>query len=186
MEASHEEARRPGVLALHAYDSWATVTGQGTLGLEVCAQVPEVDSVLVAVGGGGLIGGVATAVGGSAPGARVVGVEPLACPTLHSARREGRPVAVQVGGVAADSLGASRLGDIAHEVVRAREVESVLVDDARITEARRWLWRATRLAVEPGAATALAAVLSGAWAPRDGQRVCVVVCGGNADPAGLA
>jgi threonine dehydratase len=185
MEASREAAQRPGVLALHAYDSWGTVTGQGTLGLEVAEQLPDVGRVLVAVGGGGLMAGIATAMDGSVPHARVVGVEPERCPTLHSALGAGEPVVVDVGGVAVDSLGASRLGDIAHGVATRTGVESVLVEDEQVTEARRWLWRALRVAAEPGAATALAAVLSGRWVPPDGARVCVVVCGGNADPAGL-
>ncbi len=186
MAASREAAAGPGAMALHAYDSWGTVTGQGTLGLEIAEQVEGVDTVAVAVGGGGLMAGVATALAGAAPGCRVVGVEPQRCPTLSTALAAGSPVAVDVGGVAADSLGASRLGDIAHRVAGAGGVDSVLVADEAITEARRWLWSATRLAVEPGAATALAALLTGAWTPEDGERVCVVVCGGNADPVGLS
>ncbi len=185
MEASREAARRPGVLALHAYDSWGTVTGQGTLGLEIAAQVPGVDRVLVAVGGGGLMAGVATALGGAEPRAGVVGVEPRSCPTLDAALRAGAPMSVEVGGVAADSLGASRLGDIAHTVAHAQDVTSVLVSEEDVTASRQWLWRSLRLAVEPGAATALAALLSGAWSPPVDERVCVVVCGANADPSDL-
>ena len=186
MAASREAAGRPGALALHAYDSWGTVAGQGTLGLEIAEQVAGADTVVVAVGGGGLMAGTALALSGAAAGCRVVAVEPTRCSTLRTALEEGAPVVVEVGGVAADSLGASRLGDIAHHVARQHRVASVLVEDDAITDARRWLWRATRLAAEPGAATALAALLSGVWAPEDGERVCVVVCGGNADPAGLS
>jgi threonine dehydratase len=186
MAASTEEAGRPGVMALHAYDSWGTVTGQGTLGLEIAEQVVDADTVVVAVGGGGLMAGVATALSGAAPGCRVVAVEPRRCPTLSTALQQGAPLAVEVGGVAADSLGASRLGDIASHVARERGVTSVLVDDPAIIAAQRWLWRAARIAAEPGGATALAALLSGAWVPAEGERVCVVVCGGNADPAGLS
>jgi len=184
-EASQEAVGRPGVLALHAYDSWGTVTGQGTLGLEISEQVPGVDTVLVAVGGGGLMGGVASALAGAAPTARVVAVEPERCPTLHTALEQGGPVEVPVGGVAADSLGASRLGAIAFEVARARDATSLLVGDEDIASARRWLWRELRLAAEPGGATALAALLSGAHVPRVGERVCVIVCGANADPSDL-
>lgn len=186
MEASGEEATRPGVLALHAYDSWATVAGQGTIGLEIAEQVPDLDTVVVAVGGGGLMSGLATALSGAASSARVVAVEPSGCPTLHSALRSGGPVPVAVGGVAADSLGASRLGDIAHEVSARQDVSSVLVEDVEILRARRWLWDSVRLAAEPGAATALAAVLAGRWRPEGDERVCVVVCGANADPSDLS
>lgn len=186
MDASREAAARPGVLSLHAYDSRGTVTGQGTLGLELARQVPDADTVLVAVGGGGLMAGVTAALAGAAPGVQVVGVEPERCPTLHSALAHGGPVDVQVGGVAADSLGASRLGSIAFDVALARDVVPVLVSDEEITRARQWLWREVRLAAEPGGATALAALLSGGYVPADGERVCVVVCGGNADPSGLS
>ena len=183
--ASREAAERPGVLALHAYDSFGTVTGQGTLGVEIGQQVPDVDTVLLAVGGGGLCSGVTLGLAGSRPAARVVAVEPTTCPTLHDALAAGAPVDVQVGGVAADALGASRLGRIAFAAVTAHRTASLLVEDAAILEARRWLWREARVAAEPAGATALAAVLTGAYVPSDGERVCVVVCGGNADPAGL-
>jgi threonine dehydratase len=185
LEASREAAARPGVLALHAYDAVGTVTGQGTLGLELADQVPDVDTVLVAVGGGGLMAGVTAALAGAAPQARVVAVEPERCPTLHSALAQGAPVQVEVGGVAADSLGASRIGSIAYDVALDREVTPVLVSDDDIVAARRWLWREARLAAEPGGAAALAALLAGAHVPAEGERVCVIVCGANADPADL-
>lgn len=185
LDASLEAAERPGVLALHAYDGVGTVTGQGTLGLEIARQVPQPDAVLVAVGGGGLMAGVTLAVSGAAPRARIVAVEPERCPTLHTALEQGGPVQVGVGGVAADSLGASRVGSIAYDVARACEVGSVLVSDDDIVAARLWLWGETHLAAEPGGATALAAVLSGAYVPAEGERVCVIVCGANADPSDL-
>jgi threonine dehydratase len=181
--ASREAAEQPGVLALHAYDSWATVTGQATLGVEIGQQLPDVDTVLVAVGGGGLGAGVTLGLAGARPGARVVAVEPTSCPTLHDALAADGPVDVQVGGVAADALGASRLGEIAYASLRG--TTSLLVEDDAIVEARRWLWREARVAAEPAGATALAALLTGGHVPDDGERVCVVVCGGNADPAGL-
>jgi threonine dehydratase len=181
LEASREAASHPGVLALHAYDGWATVAGQGTLGLELAEQVPDLDTVLVAVGGGGLISGVANAL----PEAAVVGVEPTSCPTLHAALDHDGPVQVGVGGVAADALGASRLGDIAYATLTRLGTRSVLVSDDAIVKARRWLWTHARVAAEPAGAAALAALLSGAHVPADGEQVCVIVCGGNADPAGL-
>lgn len=186
LEASREAASRPGALALHAYDALGTVTGQGTLGLELAEQVPEVDTVLVAVGGGGLVAGVANALTGTGRQVSVVGVEPTSCPTLHRALETGAPVDVAVGGVAADALGASRVGEIAFETATRVGIASVLVSDEAITEARRWLWRRARVAAEPAGAAALAALLTGTYVPEEGERVCVVVCGGNADPSGLS
>jgi threonine dehydratase len=186
LAASLEVAARPGALALHAYDSLATVTGQATLGAEIADQLPDVDTVVLAVGGGGLCAGVTRGLSGARPQAGVVAVEPEACPTMHAALEAGDPVAVQVGGVAADSLGASRLGEIAFTTAQEHWTRSLLVSDEAIIEARRWLWRTARVAAEAGGATAVAALLSGAYAPRDGERVCVIVCGGNADPADLS
>ena len=186
LAASREAAARPGALALHAYDSIGTVTGQATLGVEIADQLPDVDTVVLAVGGGGLYAGVSRGLVGARPEAGVVAVEPESCPTLHAALDRGGPVDVLVGGVAADSLGASRLGEIAFATAQEHQTRSLLVSDEEIIEARRWLWRTARVAAEPGGATAVAALLSGAYVPRDGERVCVVVCGGNADPAGLS
>jgi threonine dehydratase len=182
LAASREAGEEPGALVLHAYDAPGTVAGQGTVGLEVAEQVPDVDTVLVAVGGGGLVSGVTLGLDGRA---RVVAVEPEACPTLHRATWAGEPVDVSVGGVAVDALGASRLGGIAWSVAQQHDVSSLLVTDEAITSARRWLWRHVRVAAEPAGATALAALLTGAYLPEEAERVCVVVCGGNADPAGL-
>jgi threonine dehydratase len=183
LAASRAAGEEQGALVLHAYDAPATVTGQGTVGLEVAEQVPDCDTVLVAVGGGGLVAGVTIGLQGAA---RVVAVEPETCPTLHRALEEGGPVDVRVGGVAADALGASRLGEIAWSVVSEHGVASTLVDDDAITAARRWLWRHVRVAAEPAGAAALAALLSGAYVPAGDERVCVVVCGGNADPGTIA
>jgi threonine dehydratase len=185
LEASREAGEQPGALVLHAYDSAGTVTGQGTLGVEIAQQVRDVDSVLVAVGGGGLMAGVACGLAGARPSARVVAVEPEACPTLRRALENDSPAVVEVGGVAADALGASRLGDIAWATVQEHDPASVLVTDDAIVEARQWLWREARVAAEPAGVAALAALLTGAHVPEDGERVCVVVCGGNADPSGL-
>ncbi len=133
-------------------------------------------------GGGGLMAGVAAATEGSA---RVVGVEPSSIPTLHTALAEGRPTDVAVSGIAADSLGARRLGDIAYAVAARTDVRSVLVDDDDIVRARRLLWEDHRIVVEHGAAAALAALTSGAYRPAADERVVVVLCGANTDPASL-
>lgn len=180
--ASAAAAAEPGAMALHAYDAPATVTGQGTLGLELDEQCTA-DAVLVAVGGGGLVGGIASWFAGS--GTRVVGVEPEGCDALSAALEAGHPVATRPTGVAVDSLGASTIGSICFAVARATRMPTVRVSDDAILAARTWLWRELRLAAEPGGATALAALLSGAWVPQPGQRVAVVVCGANADPSDL-
>ena len=181
VEAYHAALKRQaetGAVFGHAYDQPEVVAGQGTLALEL----PDCDTVLVAVGGGGLVAGIAAALEGRA---QVVGVEPDTCPTMHAALRAGEPVDVAVGGVAADSLGARRVGDIAFEVVRRCGVGSVLVTDDAIVAARRELWRRYRIAVEHGAATAYAALASGAYRPQPGERVAVILCGANTDPSDL-
>ena len=138
---------------------------------------------MVAVGGGGLMAGIAAATEGRAS---VVAVEPVTIPTLHAALAAGRPVDVDVCGVAADSLGATRAGDIAYAVAARSGVRSVLVDDADIIAARQLLWDQYRMVVEHGGATALAALLAGAYQPRDGERIAIILCGANTDPATLA
>ncbi|MEQ0564914.1 threonine/serine dehydratase [Amycolatopsis sp. NEAU-NG30] len=180
-EAAAKHAADSGALFCHAYDQPEVCAGQGTVGLELLAQA-EPDTILVAVGGGGLLAGIAAAVEGRA---RVVGVEPHTAPTLHAALAAGEPVPVEVSGVAADALGASRIGDIAFAVATRTGAGSVLVDDAQIEQARAVLWDRYRLAVEPGGATAFAALLGGAYRPAAGERVAVVLCGANTDPATL-
>jgi len=180
--ACEERAWQTGAAFLHPYDQPAVVAGQGTLGRELDEQVPELDTVLVAVGGGGLIAGIAAWFGSTV---RVVGVEPERCPTLATALEAGEPVDVEVGGVAADSLGAGRAGDIAVRIARVHVDRVVLVADEAIVAARRAAWADVRLAVEPGAATPIAALRSRAYVPEPGERVGVVVCGANADPADL-
>lgn len=186
-DAAMEHMAGTGAIYCHAYDQPEICAGAGTLGLELMEQLDElgrgVDTVLVAVGGGGLMSGVATAVEGTA---RVVAVEPVTAPTLHEALSAGEPVDVSVSGVAADSLGARRIGSIAWEVARRTEVVGVLVDDAAILDARRRLWDRYRLVLEAGASAPVAALLSGAYRPADGERVAVVLCGANTDPADLA
>jgi threonine dehydratase len=175
-------ARESGALFCHAYDQPEICAGQGTLGVELLEQVPDVDTVVLAVGGGGLMAGVATALRGRA---RVVGVEPESIPTLNAALAVGSVVDVDVSGIAADSLGARRLGDIAFAVATECAVRSVLVSDRAIIEARQRLWRELRLVVEHGCAAAVAALAQGAYRPEPGERVAVVLCGANTDPADL-
>jgi threonine dehydratase len=141
-----------------------------------------VDTVLVAVGGGGLMAGIAAAVEGLA---RVVGVEPATAPTLHAALEAGAPVDVAVAGIAADSLGARRIGQIGFEVAVRTGVKSVLVSDDEIVAARSLLWADYRMVVEHGAAAAYAALTSGAYVPAEGERVAVILCGANTDPSTL-
>jgi threonine dehydratase len=180
LAASQALAPEPGVLAIHAYDAPMTLAGQGTVAMELSEQVPDLDVVVVAVGGGGLIGGISAWYAGTAT--RIVAVEPERCPALHDALAAGEPVPSPVGGVAADALGASQVGHLG--LAAAREAVSVLVTDDDIIAARRALWRDLRIVVEPAGATAYAAVQTGAVDLR-GQRVGVVVCGANTDPSDL-
>jgi threonine dehydratase len=177
---SMERAKASGALVVHAYDQPEVILGQGTVGLELMAQAPKLDTVLIAVGGGGLIGGIALALAGS--GVRIIGVEPVLAPTLHGALAVGRPVPVEVAGVAADSLGAREVGPLAFAILQEQGVRVLLVEDDAIRAAQRVLWHELRILAEPGGATALAALLSNGYRPEPGERVGVVLCGGNTDP----
>ena len=182
-EAAVERVAATGALWCHAYDLPDMCAGNGTLGLEIMEQTGgELDTVLLAVGGGGLMAGVAAALDGHA---RVVAVEPERIPTLERALAKGGPVDVDVSGVAADSLGATRIGEIAYSVASRTGVRPVLVDDDAIVEARRFVWEEYRLAVEHGTAAAVAALRTGAYRPAPGERVMVVLCGANTDPSDL-
>lgn len=181
-EAALAHAERTGDLLVHAYDAPEVLAGQGTVALELQQQAPEVDTVLVAVGGGGLVGGICSWYGDRV---RVVAVEPERAPTLHAALAAGEPVDVEVGGLAADSLGARRVGALGLAAARDAGVHSVLVQDADIAAARQRLWDEVRLVTESGGAAALAALTSGAYRPAMGERVAVVLCGGNTDPHDL-
>lgn len=172
-----------GAMQVHAYDAPATVAGQGTCFAEWEAQGLQADTVLIAVGGGGLISG---ALGWFAGRRKVVAVEPETSCALNAALDAGKPVDVEVSGVAANALGARRIGDICFGLARAQGIESVTVTDAAITAAQTALWREHRLLVEPAGATALAALLSGAYRPGPGERVAVLLCGGNIAPDPLA
>ena len=181
--ACEDRVLETGALYLHAYDQPEVAAGGGTVGLELSDERFMIDTVLVAVGGGGLIGGIAAWFGGEA---RVIGVEPVQCPTLNAALAAGTPVDVEVGGIAADSLGAKRIGRIGFEVARRFVERVVLVTDDDIAEAQRRLWHDCRVAAEPGGAAALAALISGAFVPEPDERVVVLVCGGNTDPGSVA
>ena len=186
-DACLRRAATSGALFVHAYDQPEVVAGQGTLGRELMTQA-DIDTVLVAVGGGGLAAGVRLGVG---PGVKLVAVEPERIPTLHAALAAGRPVDVEVGGVAADALGARRIGSLAFEILAAHQVHgshqvhSVLVTESAIVQTRQRLWDELQLVSEPGGATAAAALLSGAYAPEPGERVAVIICGANTDPSDL-
>ncbi len=175
LQASREWAEGSGAVKLHAYDQVEVIAGQGTCGMEIMTQVPDAESVLAAVGGGGLIGGIATWIQGKA---RVVAVEPELCPTLHEARRRGGPVDVEVAGVAVSSLGAARVGDLpwaANEWID----ESLLLDDEAILGAQRWLWDTCRVLAEPAASTPVAALLTGRYQPSPGEQVVALISGAN-------
>jgi threonine dehydratase len=183
-QASERRAAETGALQVHAYDQATVLAGQGTVALEWSEDAPELTHVLVATGGGGLIGGMAAWYAGS--GTQVISVESEGCPTLAMALREGRPVAAPVGGLAADSLGARQVGALGFALAQRHVAAAVLVPDAAIAAAQRLLWEAARIVAEPGGATALAALLSGAWVAPAGARVGVLVCGGNCDPGSVA
>lgn len=180
--AAMQHVAETGALFCHAYDQIEIAAGAGTIGLELLDDIPDVDTIVVAVGGGGLYAGIAAAVEGRA---RMVAVEPVTIPTLHDALAAGHPVDVSVSGVAADSLGARRVGDVAFSVPERVPPVSVLVDDDAIIAARAALWRDLRIPAEHGAAVAYAAIPAGAYRPEPGERVAVVICGGNTDPATL-
>jgi threonine dehydratase len=182
-EAYAAALSRTDALFCHAYDDPDMVAGNGTIGLELLDQVPDLDTVLVAVGGGGLVAGMIAALPRSV---RVVAVEPVTSSALHAALAAGRPVDVPVSGAAADSLGARQVGEIAFSLTRADGVASVLVTDDAIVEARRGLWDDYRIAVEHGAAAAQAALISGAYQPAPGEKVAVLLCGANTNPSDLA
>ncbi len=165
-----------GALNIHAYNTETTIAGQGTIALEFAAQASELDTVLVAVGGGGLIGGVACWYGLET---RVVGVEPVTCNALHAALAAGKPTTVKPSGLAADSLGASSAGTVMFPIAQKHVVEVALVTDDDIRQAQRFLWDHAQIVAEPGGAAALAALLSGAYAPEADERVGVIVCGAN-------
>ena len=176
LAASIQWAAESGALTVHAYEQVETLLGQGTVGLELEEQAPDLDTLLVAVGGGGLIGGIAAWYAGRV---RMIGVEPEAAPTLEYALKAGRPVDAPAGGIAADSLGAKRVGEMMFPIAQSYVDRVVLVPDEAIQAAQESLWNSLRVAAEPGGAAAFAALLSGRYRPARGERAGVLVCGGN-------
>lgn len=177
LAASEAHVAATGAMAVHAFEQVETLLGQGTLGLEMEADAPDADTVLIAVGGGGLIGGVAAWYGGRT---RIVAVEPDAAPTLHAAFAAGHPVDAPTGGIAADSLAPRRVGEMMFPLARAHVApEVVLVSDDEIRGAQAALWSGLRIVAEPGGAAAFAALLSGRYKPERDERVLVLVCGSN-------
>jgi threonine dehydratase len=171
-----------GAMSVHAYDQRETLLGQGTLGLELAGQVTGLDTVLVPVGGGGLIAGVASWFAGTV---RVVGVEPDGAPTLTRARAEGRPADAPAGSVAADALAPRRVGELVFPITQRHVADVVLVDDDSIVAAQQALWQALRIAAEPAASVGIAALLAGAYKPAPGEHVAVVISGANMTPSRL-
>jgi threonine dehydratase len=182
LQACLARQRISGALLTHAYDQPEVLVGAGTLALEIEQQGGVPDAVLVSVGGGGLIGGVAS---WFEQRSRVVALEPERAPTLHSARAAGQPVDVAVSGIAADSLGAQRIGALAWAATQAHVTEALLLGDESIRDAQLWLWKELKLAVEPAAALPLAALHSERYVPRGDENVCLILCGANLDPASL-
>jgi threonine dehydratase len=176
LAASEARVAETGALAVHAYDQPQTLLGQGSVGLELEADRPEIDTLLVAVGGGGLIGGIAAWYTGRI---RVVGVEPEAAPTLHDALRAGEPVDAPAGGIAADSLAPRQVGKLMFPIAQQHVAAAVLVTDDAIRDAQRQLWDVLRVAAEPGGAAAMGALLSGRYRPTKNERVAVLLCGAN-------
>ena len=173
-------AAETGAMLVHPYDHADVVAGQGTMARELEEQEPDATTVLVAVGGGGLIGGTAS---WYRDRVKVVSVEPQRIPAMYEAIAAGSPVEVEVSGLAADSLGAKRIGSVPWACTAPFVRNAVLVSDEAIREAQGALWSALRLVAEPGGAAALAALRSGAYVPQPGERVVVVVCGSNTDPS---
>jgi threonine dehydratase len=180
--ACQQRQRESGALMTHAYDQSDVLAGAGTLAREIEQQAGVPDALLVSVGGGGLVGGIAAWFAGRT---RIVALEPERAPTLHAALAAGAPVDVEVGGIAADALGARRLGALAWDAVQRHPLQSVVLRDETILDAQKWLWQSLKLAVEPAAALPLAALRSGAVEIKAGQRICLVLCGANVDPATL-
>jgi threonine dehydratase len=176
LAASETHVVQTGAMAVHAFDQAETLLGQGSVALELEQDAPEIDTLLVAVGGGGLIGGIAAWYGGRT---RVIAVEPEQAPTLHAAFEAGTPVDAPAGGLAADSLAPRQVGQLMFPIARAYVEKVLLVSDDAIRQAQAALWSRLRLVTEPGGAAAFAALLSGRYSPSAGERVAVLLCGAN-------
>ncbi len=176
LAASEAHIAQTGAMPVHAFDQTETLLGQGTVGLELEQDAPDIDTLLVAVGGGGLIGGIAAWYGGRI---KIVAVEPEEAPTLHTALAAGMPVDAPAGGIAADSLAPRRVGELMFSIARVNVAGVVLVSDDAIRQAQSALWSGLRVVAEPGGAAAFAALLSGRYLPSPGERVAVLLCGAN-------
>jgi threonine dehydratase len=176
LAASEVYVEKSGALAIHAYDQVETLLGQGTLGKEIEEDLPAMTTLLVAVGGGGLIGGIAAWFRGRA---KIVAVESDGAPTLYEAFKAGKPVDAPAGGIAADSLAPKQVGQMMFPIAEKFVEPPVLVSDAEILAAQKALWAGLRVVAEPGGAAAFAALLSGKYMPGPQEKVCVLVCGSN-------
>ena len=176
LAASQEWAKRTGAVDVHAFDQRETMLGQGSLAMELEEQAPDLDTLLVGVGGGGLIAGIASWYRGKV---KVVGVEPELAPTLTKALAAGGPVDAEAGGIAADSLAPRQIGENVYPIAKAHVAEVVLVSDDAIRAAQKALWDVLRVVAEPGGSAATAALLSGRYRPKAGERVGILVSGGN-------
>jgi len=176
LAASEAWAAQSGAMRVHAYDQLETLLGQGSVGLELQQQCPQLDTLLVAVGGGGLIGGIAAWYAGKI---KLIGVEPEAAPTLANALNAGHPVDSPAGGIAADSLAPKRVGELMFPIAQKYVEKVILVRDDEITQAQQALWSVLRAVTEPGGAAAFAALLARRYQPAPGERVGVLLCGGN-------
>jgi len=183
LDACHTFIAAGGALSVHAYDAAETIAGQGTVGLEWEEDASDLDTVLVAVGGGGLIAGIAAWYGKRV---KIVGVEPEGSRCLHASLEAGKPIDVTVESIAADALGARNTGQLVFDIARRNVDHVALVTDDAIIAAQRLLWEKLRVAAEPGGAAALAALVSGAYTPRADEKVGVLLCGANVDLAKLA
>jgi threonine dehydratase len=182
LAAAQDWEQSSGAMSVHAYDQRETLLGQGTLGLELAEQAADLDTVLVPVGGGGLIAGVSAWCAGAV---RVVGVEPEGAPTLSYARAAGQPTDAPAGSVAADALAPRRVGELVFPITQAYVDDVLLVDDESILAAQQALWQAFRVAAEPAASVGIAALLAGAYKPARGEHVAVVISGANMSPSQL-
>jgi threonine dehydratase len=176
LAASEAWVAQSGALAVHAFDQAETLLGQGGIGLELDEQAPDLDTLLVAVGGGGLIGGIAAWYAGRI---KIVGIEPEAAPTLTRALAAGRPIDAEAGGIAADSLAPRRVGELMFPIAQRHVAGVVLVTDDAIRQAQKALWSTVRIVAEPGGAAAFASLLSGRYRPQPGEKVGVLISGGN-------
>ena len=182
LAAAEQWIATSGAMSVHAYDHQATILGQATLALELADQAEPLDTVLVPVGGGGLIAGIASYFAGTT---RVIGVEPDGAPTLAHARAANAPVDAPAGSIAVDALAPRRVGELVFPITQAYVEDVVLVDDDAIRSAQRTLWQTARIAAEPAASVGVAALLSGVYKPIPGERVAVIISGANMTPSQL-